>query len=286
MPPLLRVVLCCAGLLSSSASFAADNNMTPEERTVRLAYAKLIFAVEVQTVERSLHPARRKSVATPLQDAVQQNELHIELNGFKVGDIAEIANRDIQDVFPLPHGEDALFIGGVTYTFKDADHKKIEENSVQLPVWQPGPNVGKVDIHATVAEMLAVNQPTDFFDRYAAYNVVVTFQGKSRKYRALALLGRDAKGAAEVSFTDSVLGTGLVEVKSVNLYPAVLMESVEGQNPAVMDWLESRQMPLTACTPGTRDVCCDPATLKCGISTLDLKSSSAYAAVRGQAAGQ
>ena len=282
MTPLLRVVLCCAGLLSSTTVFAADNNMTPEERTIRLAYAKLTFAVEVQTVEQSLHQAHRKLSTSALQDALQQNQLRIELSGFKVGDIAEIADRNIQEVVLLPHGEKILSIGGVSYNFKDRDGKQIEENSVQIPVWQTGPNVENADVHYTVAEMLALNQPNDVFERYAVYTVVVTFQGPSRKYHALALFGKDAKGASDVLFTDTVLGAGPQTMSVSSLYPAVLMESVEGQNPAVIDWLESKQMPLTSCTSGTRDVCCDPATLKCGISSLDLKNSSAYAAVRGQ----
>jgi hypothetical protein len=282
MTPLLRSVLCCAGLLSSSLIFAADNTMTPEERTVRLAYAKLAFAIEVQTVEQSLHQAHRKLSTAALQGALRRNQLRIELSGFNVGDIAEIADRNIQEVVPLPRGENILSISAATHTIKEQDGKQTTENSVEIPVWQTGPNVGNGDIHYTVAEMLALNQPNDIFERYAAYTVVVTFQGPSRKYRALALFGKDAKGAGEVSFTDTVLGSGPQTMAASSSYPAVLLETVEGQNPAVVDWFESKQMPLASCTSGTRDVCCDPATLKCGISSLDLKNASAYAAVRGQ----
>ena len=282
MTPLLRVALCCAGLLSSTVGFAADKDMTPEERTIRLAYAKLMFAVEVQTVEQSLHQGHRKLSTSALREALQRNQLHIELSGFKIGDIAEITNRNIQEVVPLPHGEKILSVGGAGYSFKNQDGKETEENSVSIPAWQTGPDVGNPDVHYTVAEMLALNQPNDIIEHYAMYTVVVTFQGPSRKYRALALLGKDAKGADQVWFTDTVLGAGPQSMASSSVYPAVLLETVEGQNAAVADWLESKQMPLTDCTSGTRDVCCDPATLKCGISSIDLKNASAYAAVRGQ----
>ena len=53
--------------------------------------------------------------------------------------------------------------------------------------------------------------------------------------------------------------------------------------PAVMSWLEGKQMPVTSCvrsSPGagaSQDVCCDLSSLKCGISADDLKHSAAYA---------
>jgi hypothetical protein len=281
MKPFLRV-LCCASLIASSTAFAAD--MTPEEHAVRVAYAKLIFAIQVQTVEQSLHQSHRKLKPGALESALQKNQLHIELSDFSSGDIAEITNRDIQKLVTLPHGEEVLSISGASYSFKDRDGKVTEETTAGIPSWTPGPSIGKGDVSSTLSEVLAVNQPSDIFDRYAMFNVAVSFQGRTRKYRALALFGKDSKGADKVLFTDTVVGAGPQDMTIHSVYPAVLLESSEGEVPAVMDWFTSNQMPVSACTSGARDVCCDPSTLKCGISTDVLKRSTSYAALHSQSA--
>ncbi len=281
MKPLLRVALCGAGLLSSSIALAADNNMSPEERAVRMAYAKIIFAVQVQTVEQSVHQKHRKLDTPALNNALENNDLRITLSGFTVGNVSEIVQRDIHDLVTLPNGESVMSISGTHTSFKE--HGKLtEETGLGIPEWLPGSGGGQPTVNATLAEVLAVNQPTDDFQRYAMFNVTVSFQGKSRKYRALVLFGKDANSTDKVLVTDTVLGSAPQDMMTQSIYPAVLLETSQGEVPAVLSWFESKQMPATSCMPsshgtaGSQDVCCDPNSLKCGISADELKRSAAY----------
>ena len=282
MRPLLKVALCCAGLLSSSTAFAAaDNNMSPEERTVRMAYAKIIFAVQVQTVEQAVHQKHRKLDTPALNTALDKNDLRITLSNFTIGDVSEIAQRNIQDLVTLPNGEGLLIMSDAPNSFKE--HGKVtDETSVAIPEWQPGSGSGgQSTVNTTLAEVMAVNQPTDVYQRYASFNVAVSFQGHNRKYRALVLFGKDANGAAKVLVTDTVLGSVPQDMMTQSVYPAILLGTSQGEVPAVMSWLEGKQMPATSCTRTAQDVCCDLGSLKCGISADDLRRSAAYAQAGG-----
>lgn len=278
MRPLLKVALCCAGLLSSSAAFSADNNMTPEERSVRIAYAKIVFAVQVQTVEQAVHQKHRKLDTPALNSALDKNDLRITLSNFSVGDVPEIMQRNIQDLVTLPNGEGLLIISDANSSYKEHG-KQVEETSVAIPEWQPGSGAAPstANITTTLAEVLAVNQPNDVFQRYASFNVAVSFQGHNRKYRALVLFGKDANGSPKVLVTDTVLGSVPQDMMTQSVYPAILLGTSQGEVPAVMSWLEGKQMPANSCTGSSQDVCCDLSSLKCGISADDLKRSAAYA---------
>lgn len=279
MTPLVKVALCCAGLLSSSIAFAADANMSPEERTVRMAYAKIVFAVQVQTVEQAVHQKHRKLDTPALNEALEKNDLRITVSNFTVGDVSEVAERSIQDLVTLPNGEGMIIISDAPSSYKE--HGRLtEETSVAIPEWQPGSGGGQSTVNTTLAEVLAVNQPTDVYQRYASFNVAVSFQGHNRKYRALVLFGKDANGAPKVLVTDTVLGSVPQDMMAQSVYPAILLGTSQGEVPAVMSWFESKQMPAASCTrssQGSQDVCCDLTSLKCGISADDLRHSAAYA---------
>jgi len=282
MRPLLKVALCCAGLLSSSIAIAADTNMSPEERTVRMAYAKIVFAVQVQTVEQAVHQKHRKLDTPALNSALDKNDLRITLSNFTVGDVSEIAQRSIQDLVTLPNGEGLLIITDATNSYKE--HGRVtEETSLAIPEWQPGSGGGQSTVSTTLAEVLAVNQPTDVFQRYASFTIAFSFQGHNRKYKALVLFGKDANGADKVLVTDTVLGAAPQDMMRQSVYPAVLLGTSQGEVPAVISWFESKQVPASSCVrsaPGagaSQDVCCDLNAMKCGISADDLKRSAAYA---------
>lgn len=278
MRPLLKVALCCAGLLSSSTAFvavAADDNMSPEERTVRMAYAKVIYAVQVQTVEQAVHQKHRKLDTPALNNALENNDLRITLSGFAVGNLSEIVQRNIQDLVTLPNGESVLSISGAHGSFKE--HGKVtEETGVSIPEWVAGSGGAPAKVNYTLAEVLAVNQPTDDFQRYAMFNVAVSYQGKARKYRALVLFGKDANGADKVLATDTVLGGIPQDMMTQSVYPAILLDTSQGEVPAVLSWFESKQMPASSCTLRSQDVCCDLSSMKCGISADELRRSAAY----------
>jgi len=258
--------------------------MSPEERQIRMAYAKIVFAIQVQTVEQAVHQKHRKLDTPALNNALENNDLRVTLSNFTVGNISDIVQRDIRDLVTMPNGEEILSIANSSATFKE--HGKVtDETGLSIPTWTPGFGGGQPTVSATLAEVLAVNQPTDVFQRYAMFNVAVSFQGKSRKYHALVLFGKDANGADKVLVTDTVLGASPQEMMTQPVYPVILLDTSQGEVPAVLSWFESRQMPANSCTRSSQsaqDVCCDLSALKCGISSDELKRSAAYVQASSQ----
>ena len=258
--------------------------MSPEERQIRMAYAKIVFAIQVQTVEQAVHQKHRKLDTPALNNALENNDLRVTLSNFTVGNISDIVQRDIRDLVTMPNGEEILSIANSSATFKE--HGKVtDETGLSIPTWTPGFGGGQPTVSATLAEVLAVNQPTDVFQRYAMFNVAVSFQGKSRKYHALVLFGKDANGADKVLVTDTVLGASPQEMMTQPVYPVILLDTSQGEVSAVLSWFESKQMPANSCTRSSQsaqDVCCDLSALKCGISADELRRSAAYTQASSQ----
>jgi hypothetical protein len=270
MKPHLRAALCFLSLASFSVPLVGAD-ITPEEQTVRTTFAKLVFAIQVKTVESALSSSHSLDRAM-LQKALQHNQLQFELSGFSSGDFSEISNRSILDFISVPRGEAVLSIGGSSFQYKDETGKLTQETSAALPLWQPGPTVTG-DFNATMAEVLAANHEDGVFERYAALTVKVSFHGQSRQYPALFLFGKDSTGGEKVLIYDDgvISGGGLQDMVTVSVYPAVLLETKLGEDPAVRDWLSANQMPASSCPSDVGKICCDLETLKCGLSAEDLR---------------
>jgi hypothetical protein len=87
MKPHLRVALCFLSLASFSVPLVGAD-ITPEEQTVRTTFAKLVFAIQVKTVELALSSSHfgHSLDRAMLQKAFQHNQLQFELSGFSSGE--------------------------------------------------------------------------------------------------------------------------------------------------------------------------------------------------------
>jgi hypothetical protein len=266
-----RVVVAVLFLCALSA-VAAD--MTHEETTVRTAYAKLSYAVDLEVAIRAVK-ANPKITYSQLAQQVGEESLTFHLSDFTVVDIASVANQKYAQVFAdIRDGGDVIDITSVTETLtEEANGVKTETSmNVARPRWSKGP-LGQVP-YGTVAEMLPAMERESGISaimRYCAYNVTVTFEGRSRTYRAEFYFGPE--GSGEVTPGDMVVALGggtLLELLTKPVYPEVLLKTaVYGSNAAMQQFLWANRNSSASCKSG--EACCDLTALHCGVFSADLK---------------
>jgi hypothetical protein len=265
--------VACLLLASLSAAVA---QMTHEETVVRTAYAKLSYAVDLETAMRAVRHNPKITYAQLAQEVAKES-LTFRLSDFSVGDIASVLNQKYSEAFhDIRDGGDVIDIGSVTETFTEEihgpPHAKTETSmNVARPRWSHGP-LGPVP-DSTVAEALPIMNRESGLSvplvRYCAYTVTVTFEGRSRTYQADFFFGPE--GQPDSGDMVVALGGGaLPELLVKPIYPQVLVETTMwGTNPAVRAFLEANQRNNETCRRG--EACCDLSALQCGIYSADLK---------------
>ncbi len=168
----------------------------PEEKIVRAAYEKL---------------TRLNKAALLLADPVVQDSdaepqfLQFELGNFRLGPIQEILSSRHSEIITGGSGEIIDLMQTVT------QQDKGEERVAYQAKWTAGQYASIYDPNWTIRDLLGF-EAGKFYDvgEYALYDVRVSFQGKTRAYRALALF-HNAHGSTrnlKPSFWDSVVGSG------------------------------------------------------------------------------
>lgn len=191
-----RLILAIAGMLlltgAADASEAAPA-ATPEESTIRFAYARL--SSYHQAALRSDMALGSDTLASPLT-------IRFELRGFHTGPIGEIRDRSWRDLVTAP-SDARVMISRNSYSVNGVDY------AVYRAAWNSG-SYASVDAASwRVDDVLAID-PERFFDvgSYTSYEVTVTLDGRSRTYRAVALF-HDLYGASKdlkPDFIDDVVG--------------------------------------------------------------------------------
>jgi hypothetical protein len=160
-----------------------------------------------------------------------------------------------------------------TYNFTEdieatREVKETSETGAQAS-WSAGQNLAQdwnVPFEQMLTDIEAQNKSK--YSRYAAYSVTISFEGRSRSYRAMFLFGN---GEIPVLAADNVTNhpalTGLI---SKSLYPRVLLESPLARKKAVAGWLKAHQVRDPACRPGQGEACCDPSSMRCGVAAEDV----------------
>jgi hypothetical protein len=256
-----HTLLLCA-LLVGQMAFAANPQ---DEQTVRTAYAKLAFAVQSGTVynEVEKHP---KITTAELAAKLQANELRFDITEMSSGNLSDIESRpysdfvskqDLQEVLHITHNVSTLEENGMVYT-----------SFFALPQWGIG-GEGDEDWSSPVKTMMKLSGNEGKWPRYVTATITVSFQGRSRAYHALWLFSD-----SDVLVVDPVTGNNIVRsFLSDSAYPSVLTDTRLRSRAPVSDWLNSTQRFDASCKPGKLDVCCDLATLRCGVSAEDLRST-------------
>lgn len=169
---------------------------TPEEKVVRAAYEKLtIFNKAALLVDGP-------GVPRPEDDTLF---LKFELRNFKAGPIQEILTALHSEIKTGKSGDI------IDLTRVSTRLNKGEEFVAYRAEWTKGQYASIYDPHWTVGDLLG-HSPDKYSDvgEYALYDVTVSFQGKSRSYRALALFHNafGSGGNLKPSFWDTVVGSG------------------------------------------------------------------------------
>jgi hypothetical protein len=143
------LVVACVILASISAAAA---EMSHEETMVRTAYAKLSYAVDLETAMRAVRHNPKITYAQLAQEVAKES-LTFRLSNFSVGDIASLPqNHKYYEFFPdIRDGGDVIDIGNVAETLTEEKDGLKNRNSygrstttlVARPSWRSsGPHLG------------------------------------------------------------------------------------------------------------------------------------------------
>lgn len=180
----------------SSAMQKKKSTLSPEEKVVRAAYDKLTMLNKA-----ALLPGDRATG----DSTAEPSFLKFELGNFRVGPIQEILNSRQSEIITGATGE----IIELTRTRFQLNQG--EEQVAYQARWTSGQYASIYDRQWTVQDLMGY-EADKFYDvgEYALYDVTVSFKGKTRTYRALALF-HNPYGSVEnltPSFWDSVVGLG------------------------------------------------------------------------------
>ncbi|MGD0271518.1 MAG: hypothetical protein ABSB14_20790 [Candidatus Sulfotelmatobacter sp.] len=272
----------CMLLAFAPAGIAAD--MTHEEAVVRNTYAKLSYAVDINTAYRvllanaAILPANTKSdgrlaeqqdnLTRQLIHEIRFQRLGFQLSDFTCGNLADIAGAKYTDVFPAYDGvsEDVIHTAVETEKYSEAGRTTTMETVTAK--WGPaGP--GKTP-DWTVAQMIPVAEQelgVAPLVSYCRFTVTASLQGRSRTYKAAFLFGPNGQAAP----LDSVAGgdgNNLVYFFQHPVYPNIMLRTKIGDSPVTRNFLEANERSGAGCKSG--DACCDAKTLQCGVFSADL----------------
>ena len=163
------------------------------------------YAVQVNEVHKAIADFAKDKVLdnATLNRRLKAAELVFSLSDFKVGNVADadIGGTKYADLVTKP-SDDSLDIAHGYSTFttdSPADGSVVPQQtqSVIATVQWHGSQTINEDWEQPWAKMFPMIENSSWFTRYAAFKVKVSFQGRSREYRALFLFGQEAKTGAE-----------------------------------------------------------------------------------------
>jgi hypothetical protein len=254
----------------------ANGQMTPEEKAVRTTYAKLVYATKIGAIHDVLAKNSQPSLAE-LEDRLAAKPLKFELSNFSSGSVNDIAKRVYADLVTKLNGEDELSVATGTHIHREGLEQKGEvietKDAVAQASWTGGRKLTSESWNMPFEEALTHAQTDNkaTYSRYASFAVTVSFQGRSRGYKAMFLFG---SGDAPILALDNVTNnSALTGMARTSVYPAVLLESSMAQKPGIANWLKSHQVRDPACLPGQREVCCNPLALTCYVAEKDVSSA-------------
>lgn len=182
---------------------AAEKAVTPspQERLVREVYRKLVVLNRAAHLQD--YRLREAGAKPPHIDPA--SVLQFELRDFRVGPVGEVAGALRHEIATLPSGEI------ITLERSATRHNKGEEFVSYKAEWTRGQYATGYDRNWTVGDLLGFD-PQNYHDvgSYASYEATVSYRGKTRTYRALALFHNPYGSAEELKPTiwDAIVGMG------------------------------------------------------------------------------
>lgn len=251
-------------LLSTACAFA---QVTPEEEaSVRQAYAKVSFAIDMGSLLLNTVPS---SSAVDQKSSLAKGSVTYKIGSLQGGPFSDISRQAFRDVVTVPADEIlTIHPTSVTYTEQSLVPPDVRSQNVASATWSKAEMERPLDAFNMSLSEFASRAKLGNPSRYAIADVTASFQGIAKSYKALFLFR--SKGDFE-SFDLVTNGVGLF--KTVSVYPHVVLETRRRFEPAIQTWISSHQ--VGSCTPGTNSVCCDEKTMLCGVSAEDVATSLA-----------
>lgn len=169
---------------------------SPEESIVRAAYEKLTM----------LNKAAQLTKGGAVNGSADEDlVLRFALSNFRIGPIQEILGTLHLELITGASGEIIMLTRSITQLNKEEEHVAYKAE------WTSGQYASIYDRQWTMGDLLGY-ESDGYYDvgEFALYDVTVSFKGKTRAYRALALF-HNPYGSVEnlnPSFWDSVVGMG------------------------------------------------------------------------------
>lgn len=184
----------------TAAAAKAATDMSPQEKLVRETYQKLSAYNRAWLLDKDAWSKEPVDVEAGLK---------FELSDFRVGPITEVLRTRSHELSTLPSGEIIQLSHSVSR------HNKGEEKGEELvsygAQWTAGQYSTFYDRNWTIGDLFNF-EPNKYYDvgQYASYVVTVSFQGKSRTYRAMAIF-HHPHGSVESlkpEIWDTIVGMG------------------------------------------------------------------------------
>jgi hypothetical protein len=255
--------------------------MTHEEAVVRRCYAKLSYLTQ-QTIysEAALEVEREWKAADPIatQALAVSSLITYQISDVKSGPLSEIANRAWVDVVDIPVNDTLLPLVQINGLNWNDRGEPFFWNTADVAWGKMQPSIPddlrKVIAARTVATMLEMGgkmltYPDVTYSRYATYNVVASYQGKTvGPYKAMFLFGKNKLGEVDAPTDLFANGGALFQANWDSFYPQYLNSHIRDIT-ILHDWILSQQIECTS----TSGVCC--VNDHCGISQIEVSRAFA-----------
>lgn len=246
-----------------------QGQITREETVVRTAYAKLAYAIQLHEIYNF---SGLKTEGT-LAQYVAAREMHFALSDIRGGSLSDIQTDKYSDLVTRPDGREVLHVRNAT--IQNTENGKQAITNTAAAEWGEGQTVTEDwDLQMAKAVPILEAQNEAVLSRYVACTVTVSYRNKQSTYKALWLFGKDKQGNPFTLGIDTIVGIyggALNYVINNPVYPAVMLETKLRDTPGLRDWFAAH---IATCG-ASRDACCDPETLQCGISIASLQRSLA-----------
>lgn len=170
--------------------------LASEEKTVKLAYMKLMFYNRAANTQRA---AERKSSHNA------EDDVRFVIQNIHTGPIEEILDRSYGQIVTRPTGEILLVVPGTISHNNGPKHASYDIRWIDASTLYPTVNWDEI----TVRE--ALSRHTKFADvgKYTSYEVTVRLAGKERNYRAMFLYHGPLQSAmvSDIEIQDNVVGS-------------------------------------------------------------------------------
>jgi len=252
-------------------------HMAQEEQIVRKYYAKLSFLSQISVLSQIIMHAPTKLTDAGVRKLLKDG-VRFDLSEFQTGDFAEIEDQP-WTLLVNPNAPQGVIQASPVDASFNIDKQVLSLKYYQAMLSQaqlhPEEQQESRDQTSRYVRLAGITTVKDYarvthsgeWARYAAFTVHATLAGQAISYRAMFLFAHHGE---TVAIFDPAVRMP-VELNAP-LYPALLVESVYRELPFFKTWVAENQ--LSGCKKLKEpEVCCDPATGKCGLASEDVAHS-------------